>query len=62
MTVNQLVDRERSRLGVAIIARGLGLVLAIVAALAGISTLVLGDARWIARPSLPIVSWIVAVA
>ena len=61
MTVTGLVRRERSRLGIAILARGAAVGVAAAAALLAASTLALGGARWITRPGAPLASWVVAV-
>ncbi|MGH7663052.1 MAG: hypothetical protein ACRENI_01955 [Gemmatimonadaceae bacterium] len=58
MTALQLVDRERSALRVAMAAAGMFMALATAAVMAAVGTLSLGGARWIARPSAPIVVWI----
>ncbi|MGQ0715372.1 MAG: hypothetical protein ACT4PJ_16870 [Gemmatimonadaceae bacterium] len=59
MTVSQIIARERSRLRFALIARGVALALAIGFALLAVSTIALGDARWITRPSAPLGAWLV---
>ncbi|HEX6808997.1 MAG TPA: hypothetical protein VF118_13510 [Gemmatimonadaceae bacterium] len=61
MTVTGLVRRERSRLGIAILARGLAVGVAAAAVLLAASTIALGGARWITRPSAPLASWGVAL-
>lgn len=61
MTVTGLVRRERSRLGVAILARGMAAGIAAAAVLLAASTLALGSARWITRPTAPLASWAVAL-
>jgi hypothetical protein len=61
VTVAQLVDRERSRLNAAILARGIGVALAVAAVIIAASTLALGRARWITRPGAPLVAWVVAI-
>ena len=58
MTVAQLVARERTRLSIAIIARGLAMTLAIALILAAISAIALGNARWITHPSWPLAAWL----
>ncbi len=58
MTVAQLVARERTRLSIAIIARGLAMALAIALILAAVSALALGNARWITHPSGPLAAWL----
>ncbi|MBC7791768.1 MAG: hypothetical protein H7Z74_17615 [Anaerolineae bacterium] len=60
MTVAQLVARERMRLSIAIIARGVAMALAIALILAAISAVALGDARWITHPSAPLAAWLAA--
>ncbi|MGH7720444.1 MAG: hypothetical protein ACREON_16560, partial [Gemmatimonadaceae bacterium] len=60
MTVNQLVTRERGRLRLALAARGVSVALAAVALLAAGSALFLGGARWITRPSAPMLAWIIS--
>lgn len=63
MTVGQIVARERSRLRLALVTRGVAIALAFGLALLAVSTIALGDARWITRPSAPIGAWmVVAVA
>jgi hypothetical protein len=59
VTVGQIVARERSRLRVALVTRGVAIALAIGFVLLAASTLALGDARWITRPSAPIGAWLV---
>jgi len=61
VTVTGLVRRERSRLGVAILARGAAVGVAAAAVLLAASTLALGGARWITRPTAPLASWAVAL-
>jgi len=62
VTVTGLVRRERSRLGLALAARGAAVGVAAAAVLLAASTLALGNARWITRPGAPLASWGVAVA
>lgn len=59
MTVGQIVARERSRLRIALVTRGLAIALAIGLALLAASTIALGGARWITRPSAPLGAWMV---
>jgi hypothetical protein len=59
MTVGQIIARERTRLRIALVARGVAIALAIGFALLTVSTLALGGARWITRPSAPLGAWIV---
>ena len=59
MTVGQIVARERARLRVALVTRGVAIALAIGLALLAASTIALGGARWITRPSAPIGAWLV---
>lgn len=61
MTLAQLVRRERSRLGLALAVRGLALALAILALVIAVGALVLGDARWIRLPSVPLLAWALAL-
>ena len=63
MTVGQIIARERSRLRVALVTRGVGVALTIGFILLAASTIALGGARWITRPSAPLGAWaIVAIA
>jgi hypothetical protein len=62
MTVGQLVARERRRLRIALVARGVGIALAVGLAILAVSTLALGDARWITRPSAPLGAWLAVAA
>jgi hypothetical protein len=59
MTVGQIIARERTRLRIALVMRGIAIALAIGFALLAASTLALGGARWITRPSAPLGAWIV---
>src|SRR5581483_6115241 len=61
VTVAQLVGRERSRLGLAIVVRGLAAAVALAALVVAASAVALGDARWITRPGAPLAAWGVAV-
>ena len=61
MTVGQLVGRERSRLRLALIVKGVGIATAIGLALVAASTIALGNARWITRPSAPLTAWVVVI-
>ncbi|HEU6453708.1 MAG TPA: Ig-like domain-containing protein [Gemmatimonadaceae bacterium] len=61
MTLSQLVGRERSRLGVALAARGVALALAILALVIAAGVFILGDARWIRLPALPLLAWALAL-
>ena len=63
MTVLDLVDRERTRLRVAMVLVGGALAAAVTAVLLAGATLALGGARWITLPRLlPVVAWLVAAA
>ena len=59
MTVGQIIARERSRLRFALVTRGVAIALAIGFVLLAVSTLALGNARWITRPSAPLGAWVV---
>ena len=59
MTVRQLIARERSRLRIALVTRGVAIALAIGLVLLAASTIALGGARWITRPSAPLGAWFV---
>ncbi|HJU67075.1 MAG TPA: hypothetical protein VJ650_02430, partial [Gemmatimonadaceae bacterium] len=59
MTVGQIIARERSRLRIALVTRGVAIALAIGFVLLAASTVALGGARWITRPSAPLGAWIV---
>ncbi|HEU4563952.1 MAG TPA: hypothetical protein VFS05_04850 [Gemmatimonadaceae bacterium] len=61
MTVAQLVARERTRLGAALLARGAAAALAGVAVAIAVGTVALGNARWITRPGAPLFAWSVAL-
>jgi hypothetical protein len=61
MTVGQLVGRERSRLRLALIVRAVGIATAIGLALVAASTIALGNARWITRPSAPLIAWVLVI-
>ncbi len=61
MTLAQLVGRERSRLGIALVARGAALALAILALVIAAAVFALGDARWIRLPALPVLAWSLAL-
>ena len=58
MTVRQIIARERSRLRVALVTRGVAIALAIGFVLLAASTIALGGARWITRPSAPLGAWL----
>lgn len=58
MTVGQIIARERSRLRIALVTRGVALALAIGFVLLAASTIALGGARWITRPSAPMGAWL----
>lgn len=61
MTVSTLVSRERARMRLALAAQGFGIALAIAAiVLAGVAV-VLGDARWIGMPAVPLLAWLVVL-
>lgn len=59
MTVGQIIARERARLRIALVTRGVAIALALGLALLAASTLALGGARWITRPSAPLGAWFV---
>jgi hypothetical protein len=59
VTVRQLIARERSRLRIALVTRGIAIALAIGLVLLAASTIALGGARWITRPSAPLGAWMV---
>jgi hypothetical protein len=59
MTVGQIIARERTRLRIALVMRGVAIALAIGFAVLAASTLALGGARWITRPSAPLGVWII---
>ncbi|MDQ4079948.1 MAG: hypothetical protein M3125_04250, partial [Gemmatimonadota bacterium] len=59
MTVGQIIARERSRLRFALLTRGVAIALAIGFVLLAVSTMALGNARWITRPSAPLGAWLV---
>jgi hypothetical protein len=61
VTLSQLVGRERSRLGVALAARGVALALALLALVIAAGVFVLGDARWIRLPVVPLLAWALAL-
>ncbi|HET7621254.1 MAG TPA: hypothetical protein VFK39_05060 [Gemmatimonadaceae bacterium] len=61
MTLAQLVGRERSRLGIALAARGVALALAILALVIAAGVFLLGDARWIRLPAVPLLAWALAL-
>ncbi|MFN2399651.1 MAG: hypothetical protein ABR543_13590 [Gemmatimonadaceae bacterium] len=58
MTLIQIVARERARLSVAMAIMTAALALAIGGAIAAFATILLGDARWITRPSGPMAAWV----
>jgi hypothetical protein len=62
VTVGQIIARERSRLRIALVTRGVAIALAIGLAIVAASTIALGGARWITRPSAPLVAWVLVVA
>ncbi len=62
MTVGQIIARERSRLRIALVTRGVAIALAIGLAILAASTIALGGARWITRPSAPLAAWILVAA
>jgi hypothetical protein len=62
VTVARLVSRERTRLWLALAARGAGVALAIAAVVVAAGTLALGQSRWITRPGAPLAVWGVALA
>jgi hypothetical protein len=57
MTVTTLVSRERARTTAALAAQGLGIALALAALVLAGGALVLGDARWIGLPAVPLLAW-----
>ncbi len=61
MTLSQLVGRERSRLGIALAARGAALAFAILTLVIAAGVFVLGDARWIRLPVVPLLAWALAL-
>ena len=61
MTLAQLVSRERSRLGLALLARGVALALTVVALVIAAGAFLLGDARWIRLPAVPLLAWALAL-
>jgi hypothetical protein len=61
VTLAQLVGRERSRLGIALAARGVALALAILALVIAAGVFLLGDARWIRLPAVPLLAWALAL-
>ncbi len=61
MTVAQLVGRERARLWLAIVFRGVAVAVSLAAVVVAASAIVLGDARWITRPGAPLLAWAVAL-
>ncbi|HET7549650.1 MAG TPA: Ig-like domain-containing protein [Gemmatimonadaceae bacterium] len=61
MTLAQLVGRERSRLGIALAARGVALALALLALVIAAGVFLLGDARWIRLPAVPLLAWVLAL-
>jgi hypothetical protein len=61
VTLAQLVGRERSRLGIALAARGVALALAILALVIAAGVFILGDARWIRLPAVPLLAWALAL-
>jgi hypothetical protein len=61
VTLAQLVGRERSRLGIALVARGVALSLALLALVIAAGVFVLGDARWIRLPVVPLLAWALAL-
>ena len=62
MTVGTLVSRERTRVRLALAAQGVGIALALGALLLAGVSLVLGEARWIALPAVPLVAWLLVLA
>ena len=62
MTVGSLVSRERTRVRLAVAAQGFGIALALAALLLAGVSLVLGDARWITLPAVPLLAWLVVLA
>ena len=62
MTVTQLVRRERSRVATLLAMRGAAVALALAAVVAAAASVALGEARWITRPALPALAWVLAGA
>ncbi|MGI8844167.1 MAG: hypothetical protein ACR2HZ_10740 [Gemmatimonadaceae bacterium] len=61
MTVNALVSRERARTTLALAAQGAGIALALVALVLAGGALVLGEARWIGLPVVPLLAWLLVL-
>jgi hypothetical protein len=61
VTLSQLVGRERSRLGIALAARGVALALALLALVIAAGVFLLGNARWIRLPAVPLLAWALAL-
>jgi hypothetical protein len=61
VTVNALVSRERARTTLALAAQGVGIALALVALVLAGGALVLGEARWIALPVVPLLAWLLVL-
>ena len=61
MTLAQLIGRERSRLALALALRGVALALAVLALVIAAGALLLGDARWIGLPAVPLLAWLLAL-
>jgi hypothetical protein len=61
MTVTTLVSRERTRTTAALAAQGAGVALALAALVLAVGALVLGGARWIALPVVPLVAWLLVL-
>ncbi|HSJ62352.1 MAG TPA: hypothetical protein VK922_00475 [Gemmatimonadaceae bacterium] len=61
MTVTTLVSRERARMTAALAAQGAGIALALAALVLAGGALVLGDARWIALPAVPLLTWLMVL-
>ena len=62
MTVGQIIARERARLRIALVTRGVAIAIAIGLAILAASTIALGGARWITRPSAPLGAWLLVAA
>ena len=61
MTVTTLVSRERARMRLALAAQGFGVALAIAAIVLAVVAVVLGNARWIGLPAVPLLAWLVVL-
>jgi hypothetical protein len=61
VTVNALVSRERARTTLAVAAQGVGIALALAALVLAGGALVLGEARWIGLPVVPLLAWLLVL-